>query len=54
MIDLIANTKPMAGHCGPSHHPPYAVLCICTESRAHDGAALAAMAVSFGTMLVCR
>jgi transposase len=51
MIDLIANTKPEAGHRDPITAIP---LCPSLQGRTHDAAVLAALAVSFGTMSVCR
>jgi hypothetical protein len=53
MIDLIENTKPMTGRCSiaPSRLRPFPSP---GQPKAHDGAVLAALAVSFDTVLVCR
>lgn len=53
MIDLIANTKPGGW---PSRSITAIPLCRPCQriGRTHDGAVLAALAVSFGTMSVCR
>jgi hypothetical protein len=54
MIDLIEKTKPVTAVASHRAIPLAAVLCHPVKPKAHDGAVLAALAVSFGTVLVCR
>jgi hypothetical protein len=54
MIDLIANTKPAAGHRDPPSLPSLVAVPANGQARTHDGGVLAALAVSSGTMLLYR